>query len=135
MSEPREQRHFTRIPFDAEAALVAQDGRRLATTLLDISLKGALVDAPDGWVVAAGTPCRLEVLLGPAPDAPRIRMQAQVAHAEAGRVGLRCEHIDLDSVMHLRRLMELNLGNERLLERELSELAALSRPPGPPPGG
>ena len=32
--------------------------------------------------------------------------------------------IDLDSITHLRRLVELNLGDEKLLERELSHLAA-----------
>jgi len=45
-----------------------------------------------------------------------------VAHVEGGRVGLRRTHIDIESVTHLRRLVELNLGDPALLERELHEL-------------
>ena len=31
--------------------------------------------------------------------------------------------IELDSIVHLKRLVELNLGDESLLERELTELS------------
>ena len=41
-------------------------------------------------------------------------------------LGLFCHHIDIDSITHLRRLIELNLGDETLLQRELAELL----PPG-----
>ena len=37
-------------------------------------------------------------------------------------VGMVCRHIDVDSISHLRRLVELNLGDEALLERELAAL-------------
>ena len=51
-----------------------------------------------------------------------IRMTVTVMHVHADRIGLHCEHIDIDSVTHLRRLIELNLGDPELLERELSGL-------------
>jgi len=35
---------------------------------------------------------------------------------------LRCLSIDLDSITHLRRLLELNLGDPQLVERELLQL-------------
>jgi len=35
------------------------------------------------------------------------------------------QHIDLDSISHLRRLVELNLGDEALLERELAALGGV----------
>ena len=38
--------------------------------------------------------------------------------------GLHCLAIDIDSVTHLRRLVELNLGDPALLEREVSALVA-----------
>jgi hypothetical protein len=37
-------------------------------------------------------------------------------------LGFVCRHIDLESISHLRRLVELNLGDESLLERELAAL-------------
>ena len=49
-------------------------------------------------------------------------MKARVSHVEWRYAGLRCLAIDLDSVTHLRRFVELNLGNPELLERELSAL-------------
>jgi hypothetical protein len=45
-----------------------------------------------------------------------------VAHIEDDRVGVSCSHIDLDSAAHLRRLVELNLGDEAQLHRELQAL-------------
>ncbi len=42
--------------------------------------------------------------------------------SENGELGLRCEDIDVDSITCLRRLVELNLGEPELLERELSAL-------------
>lgn len=47
-----------------------------------------------------------------------------MAHCNGEQAGLLCLTIDIDSVTHLRRLVELNLGDTDLLERELSHLIA-----------
>jgi hypothetical protein len=44
------------------------------------------------------------------------------SHTRGQNAGLLCLDIDIDSVTHLRRLVELNLGDSDLLERELSAL-------------
>jgi hypothetical protein len=49
-------------------------------------------------------------------------MDVEVAHQENDEMGLNCKDIDVDSITHLRRLVELNLGDPKLLERELSAL-------------
>ena len=54
-----------------------------------------------------------------------IRMGVTVVHHQAGSYGLSCHEIDLDSVTHLRRLVELNAGDETLLEREIALLTRL----------
>lgn len=115
---PVQRRRFTRIPFDAEARLAAGE-QQWAVELLDLSLKGALIARPQDWNGEAEGPLRLELRLG--EDAV-IVMDVSIAHQEADRLGLRCEDIDLDSITHLRRLVELNLGNPDLLERELASL-------------
>jgi hypothetical protein len=51
-----------------------------------------------------------------------IRMQTVVSHIEGDRLGLRCVSIDLDSISHLRRLIEFNMGEPDLIERELAAL-------------
>jgi hypothetical protein len=51
-----------------------------------------------------------------------IRLQATVVHHQGERYGLVCQELDLDSATHLRRLLELNLGDESLLQREIGLL-------------
>lgn len=115
---PVQRRRFTRIAFDAEARLMA-GARQWAVELLDLSLKGALVVRPEDWNGEAEAPLRLQLRLG---EDVVITMDVSIAHQEDDRLGLRCEDIDLDSITHLRRLVELNLGNPDLLERELASL-------------
>jgi hypothetical protein len=90
--------------------------------VLDLSFKGALVNLtePARWPV--GTPCQLTLRL--AELNASIGMLAEVAHSEDTLIGLQCKSIDLDSITHLRKLMELNLGDPSLLERDLQALAA-----------
>jgi hypothetical protein len=113
-----EHRHFSRIPFDANATIVGTD-RSWETDLLDISLKGVLVSAPDDWSAKTGDRFFLKVSL----DAETgINMEVEVAHQESSHIGFHCHHIDVESIGHLRRIVELNLGDENLLHRELSAL-------------
>lgn len=114
-----ERRHHLRIAFASPAQLIAGE-RPLEVRVLDLSLKGALVRLPEDAGVLAGAACLLRVDLDEA--GAQICMQCTLAHVEAGQAGLVCHSIDIDSVTHLRRLVELNLGNAELLQRELSAL-------------
>jgi hypothetical protein len=116
-----ERRRFSRIAFHRPAELDVH-GERMPCELLDVSLKGALVEVPASAGARAGDAATLTITLG-AADAT-IRMSGNVAHREGVQVGVRCVEIDLDSIAHLRRLVELNLGDEDLLERELSSLVS-----------
>jgi hypothetical protein len=51
-----------------------------------------------------------------------IAMDVTPIHLGENRLGFRCDRIDLASASHLRRLVELNLGDPALLERELAAL-------------
>ncbi len=112
-------RHHSRISFDAQAYL-RSNTVVWQTRLIDISLKGALIARPADWQGAKGEGYLLELLLD--DEETVIRMTVTVMHLQADRIGLHCEHIDIDSVSHLRRLIELNLGDPDLLERELTGL-------------
>lgn len=116
-----ERRHFARVGFDAPAQL-ATAHERYDVKIIDLSFKGALVQVPARAVFAPGTLCGLNVALAEA-DAS-ITMSAEVAHVEPGRLGLLCRGIDIDSMTHLRRLIELQLGDPALLDRELKALVA-----------
>jgi hypothetical protein len=115
-----EKRHFSRVPFFADARLES-GGASHSCRLLDIALKGALLetDLPENYPIGAS--CRLVLPLD-AQEAQRIVMEGNVVHREAQHIGIECRHIDVDSLSHLRRLVEFNLGSDDFLERELHEL-------------
>jgi hypothetical protein len=46
-----------------------------------------------------------------------LQIIVRVAHQEQCRVGMICEDMELDSMVDLRRLVELNTGDTTLLER------------------
>jgi PilZ domain-containing protein len=114
-----EKRQFSRIAFDAPVIL--KDGsNEWKSTLLDISLKGALVSIPDNWDFKNEGEFKLSIFLENSDV--EIDMDVNVAHAEEDHIGFHCEHIDIDSVTALRRLVELNLADEELLEREIAHM-------------
>lgn len=111
------RRQFSRIHFQSPARLLLTDGEHLVD-VLDLSLKGALVQLRQSVMVPIGSKAVLDVRLDDGET--DIRMGVTVVHLEGGGTyGLACHNIDIDSVTHLRRLVELNLGDETLLEREL----------------
>ena len=118
-----ERRQHTRIAFHAPARLVFGE-RSLEVVVLDLSLKGALIRLPVSTPLSDDAGGMLHVQLNESEASERISMQIRVAHAEGLLAGLLCISIDIDSVTHLRRLVELNLGDPALLERELSVLIA-----------
>ena len=116
-----ERRRFRRIAFDATAEL-RQNGSEWPVKLVDLSLKGLLVERPDDWKGNKALPFDVDIRL---EQKTHIKMQARLTHEDPGQLGFVCKHIDLDSISHLRRFVELNLGDEQELERELGALLEL----------
>ena len=111
-----ERRRFRRIDFDARIHLF-QGERSWPVELYDMSFKGLLVECPPDWDGDPEQPFIADVELS---EDAHIQMEVHLARRQDDQLGFVCRHIDLDSMMHLRRLVDLNLGEERLLERELS---------------
>ena len=114
-----EKRRFHRISFDAECELHWQDDVWVSE-VLDISLKGVLVKRPEGWSVPLKQPC--EVIIHLDDHETGIVMAVELRHIEEERLGFKFQYIDLESATHLKRLVELNLGDQALLEREFAHL-------------
>lgn len=112
-----DRRHFWRAAFHSPVRLVSSAGTTEAE-LIDLSLKGALVEV-DKPSLQVGDRCQIHLALSPEVA---IQMATVVTHVEGRKLGLRSEHTDLDSITHLRRLVELNAGDPDLLDRELSAL-------------
>ena len=119
-----ERRDLSRIALRRPATLQVR-GVPVACQLLDISPGGALLSVPDGLEAAAGEEVALRVRLGGEGEA--IEMRGAVAHRDASTLGLRCRSVDLEGIAHLRRLLEVNLADDRLLRRELAAVLARRR--------
>lgn len=118
MNENR--RRFHRVQFNLPAQLYLDSGE-LSSEVIDLSLRGALIRRKPEWSPVVGSEVTLECdLVGNGEEV--IRMDAVVRHLGEETIGLGCRNIDLDSIMRLRRLVELNLGSPALLERELENL-------------
>ena len=116
-------RRYTRIPFAAQVLLHVH-GQTLAVHLLDIALKGALVQTNTPKPLELYEKCRLELPL--AEDGEGVTMSGSVVHLDRQYVGIACDVIDLTSLTRLRRLIELNTGDAELMDRELSHLLGVS---------
>ena len=112
-------RRFSRVPFNTET-LLSSGQQCLQCRLLDISIKGALIETPAEMRFELGQSTQLEVNLDHSGIA--ITMDMRVAHVTGNHIGLKCEKIDSESIAHLRRLVELNLGDAELVNRELMQL-------------
>jgi hypothetical protein len=115
---PLGNRRFLRLTFQAPARLNL-GGQMREVQLLDVSLKGALVDLGAVLRCPLGAVGRLRLRLS---STDFIAMDVRVARVQGSQLGLQCTHIDLDSVTHLRQLIERNAQDPALLGRELAVL-------------
>ncbi|RON63231.1 PilZ domain-containing protein [Pseudomonas fluorescens] len=119
MSEhPANRRRFKRIAFDARTEL-SQGQFIWPVKLIDLSLKGLLIERPEPWLGDREQDFFVDIHLSDDVD---IQMDVHLAHEDHGQLGFVCRHIGLESIQRLRRLIELNLADEAELERELGAL-------------
>lgn len=118
------RRLFARVAFATGAELITTQAH-LHCQVVDISLKGVLLQLPADASALVGSPCLVKLPLGEqAEEGIVIAMAGELAHVESGHAGVICRSIDLESITHLRRLIEVNLGDPTASERELKALIA-----------
>jgi len=114
------RRQFTRILFSIKAELNVED-KTYPVSIHDISLNGALVTAVESEQSLKGKLGTLTFCLS--DNESEVTMHIAVVHEQDDETGLQCNAIDIDSVTLLRRLVELNLGDNEQLDKELSQLS------------
>ncbi|GAA0857879.1 PilZ domain-containing protein [Aliiglaciecola litoralis] len=119
VDEVMEKRQFNRVIFTAPAIL-KQDNMQWQTNIIDVSLKGALVAYPDDFQADLERDFELTIEMQGANH--HIVMSGNIAHSANHCVGFKVHHMALDSMTELRRIVELNLGDEALLQRDLKAL-------------
>jgi len=116
-----DQRHFHRIFYKADATLSNRD-KTWPCEIVDLSLKGCLLCFAASW---QEDPEQIYTLVLRLSEDTQITMALSVSHVVDNTVGFKCEHIDIESISNLRRLVELNLGDSSLLNRDLLALCQL----------
>ncbi len=122
MSET-DRRMYQRVSFDRNAQLTSGE-QTFACQVTDLSLKGVLI-RPFGVVRAEiGALFTLTIPLVENDDETdlNIVMEIELAHSNPDGLGFCCKSIDLDSITHLRQIVELNSTSPELLDRDLEQL-------------
>ena len=114
-----ERRHFNRIAFPTEAS-VSIGQTAYTTRVVDLSFKGALIVTPEKSAAQSGDTVTLEIILDEQPDV--IALTGKVRHIGKEHIGIETEELDIDSATLLRRVIELNLADEALLQRDLQAM-------------
>lgn len=122
MLRENEKRQFHRILYTAKANLSANE-QVWDCDVLDLSLNGCLLHFTSPWQQKPENLYTLKLRLS---DDIEIKMELKMAHCLENNVGFKCKQIDIDSISQLRRMVELNIGDSEILERDLSALAVLS---------
>lgn len=117
-----DKRRFARIFHDANTHLIPDNGSAVQCNLLDISLNGCLVSGSASTAnYQVDDEFTVDIILG---EAVSIEAAAQIVFiGEDKQMGFQFNEIDIDSITALRRLVELNIGDTTLLERNLLSLS------------
>ncbi|MFO7811899.1 MAG: PilZ domain-containing protein [Pelovirga sp.] len=111
-----ELRNYRRIPFHTTATIIwAQE--QFPCELIDLALRGALLQTHHEVPIKVGERARVEIEL--ANSQLKLSFGVELIHREQNQYGFLFIDADDESLAHLRRLLELNLGDDEQVDREL----------------
>ncbi len=117
-----EHRLFHRIKFVVKTDIEI-NGKSCEASLVDISFKGALVTFQQGLQPDTGIPCHLAIHLDETDLI--LSFTGEVVHTHDNLTGIKFTMIDIDTMIHLRRLLELNSAKPDQVRSELNALIGL----------
>lgn len=117
MANSKERRNFQRISFDADVT-VEQEDRCFHSKIIDISLGGILIQSPK-VPIDEQTPCTIAI---PLSDDIIIHLDAKPVYQSNSGLGFAIRPLELDDMVHLRRVLELNSDDIELIDRAFSAL-------------
>ena len=122
MDEGKNRRKFIRIEFSAETKfLINEEGMNDARlTLINISLKGILAKQAKDSDIPIGTIGTIQIKLKGSDT--EIIANAELIHKKNDMLGFYFKSLELEDMIHLRRLLELNYSNDIEIAKEISFL-------------
>lgn len=118
----QDRRKFARVVLGWPAQLSCGE-QSWEVKLEDLSLKGVLLSRPADYKMGIDQPLQLSIHIPQSQIV--IEMQLAEAHGSDKLLGMSCEKIDIDSISQLKRLIELNVGSDEFLNRELEHLSSI----------
>ncbi len=116
-----ERRQYQRVNFDTTAKL-SKDNQSFGCQIIDLSIHGVLL-RPHG-VLRSKVDAIYELEIPLSDEQNQIKMTLRLMHQNPDNIGFVCENIDLDSITHLRKVVELNSGDATILDRDLATLCS-----------
>lgn len=113
------KRRFSRVSF-AEKSIIEFQGSSFDVDILNISLKGALVQLADGFTCRQGDNWKLSFQLGNSDIV--MEFMAVVVHTSGSQAGVKFLETDLNTMIHLRNLMEARTMDPEKVRGELDFL-------------
>ncbi|WP_087021892.1 PilZ domain-containing protein [Thaumasiovibrio subtropicus] len=117
-----EHRRFIRIVYNSPAT-ISQQKQQWQSEIRDLSLHGLLLIRPKEWKPVHNNMYNVAFSLQDSDIV--LQMETELVHYCDDYLRMQIAHIDIDSISHLKRLVELNVGNDEFLHRELEQLSDL----------
>ena len=115
-----ERRRFSRILHQAPAKIKQRD-LAIEARIQDLSLHGLLIQVEKAETLDSTLPVHVTFSFDQSEQV--IMLKAQVIDVSKCEVRLKINKIDIESISQLKRCIELNVGNNDLLHRELEHLS------------
>ncbi|WP_299690202.1 PilZ domain-containing protein [uncultured Vibrio sp.] len=117
-----ERRQFSRVIYQVPTE-ISQGQVNILGAVQDLSLRGLLIQCDELQQLSLDVPVHISFrLINSDID---IQLKAMIVSTINTSMRLRIEHLDIDSISHLKRLIELNVGDDELLYREIEHLSDL----------
>lgn len=115
-----EKRQFSRVSFISQC-FASFSGNKLEAVVQDISLKGALLELQSNDAPAPQLNDEVEIEIKLNEDV-HFELISAVRFQKEQLIGVEFQGLNIDALTELKRLMELNLGSEELINREIEAL-------------
>ncbi|MEZ8045090.1 PilZ domain-containing protein [Vibrio sp. 10N.237.312.C02] len=117
-----ERRQFSRVVYQTPTD-ISQGNVNVSGSVQDLSLHGLLIQCDKLQQLRTDIPVQVSFKLESSDI--NIQLEATIVSTINTSMRLRIEHLDIDSISHLKRLVELNVGDDELLYREIEHLTDL----------
>ncbi len=117
-------RKFERLTFISEAKL--SNGKKSeAISIIDLSLKGVHFGKPDKIKLSINQELSLAIIIGELDASKSITMTVKIDRQTPEGYACHWLEIDENSFHHLHKLLTLNFGDAKLIDREIKDLIGL----------